>query len=109
MKRNEKSVPGPSPQDGGTRGEVKVVGRTDDLRISAIRALIPPQLLLEELPIDAAALATVSAARGAIHSRATNHARASAPTLKRVSPGTRIHTSMSMIGRCMNSAERAYQ
>ena len=32
----------------------KVVGRTDDLRISAIRALIPPQLLLEELPIDAA-------------------------------------------------------
>jgi len=44
-----------------------VVGRTDDLRISAVRALIPPQLLLEELPVDAAALATVSAGRAAIH------------------------------------------
>ena len=41
--------------------------RTDDLRIGAIRALIPPQLLLEELPIDAPALATVSNARAAIH------------------------------------------
>jgi 3-deoxy-7-phosphoheptulonate synthase len=44
-----------------------VVGRTDDLRISGVRALIPPQLLLEELPIDAAALATVSNARQAVH------------------------------------------
>src|SRR5262245_53323203 len=44
-----------------------IVGRTDDLRISAIRALIAPQLLLEELPIDAAALATVSNGRAAIH------------------------------------------
>ena len=46
---------------------VKVVGRTDDLRISAIRALIAPQLLLEELPMDAAALATVTNARQAVH------------------------------------------
>jgi 3-deoxy-7-phosphoheptulonate synthase len=49
------------------KNSVKVVGRTDDLRISAVRALIPPQLLLEELPIDAAALATVGSARQAIH------------------------------------------
>ena len=41
--------------------------RTDDLRISAVRALIAPQLLLEELPIDSASLATVSNARQAIH------------------------------------------
>jgi 3-deoxy-7-phosphoheptulonate synthase len=46
---------------------VSVVGRTDDLRISAVRALIPPQLLLEELPMDAAALATVTSARQAVH------------------------------------------
>ncbi|HUP28688.1 MAG TPA: 3-deoxy-7-phosphoheptulonate synthase [Usitatibacter sp.] len=46
---------------------VSVVGRTDDLRISAIRALIAPQLLLEEVPIDAQSLATVTAARQAIH------------------------------------------
>ncbi|HUP97622.1 MAG TPA: 3-deoxy-7-phosphoheptulonate synthase [Usitatibacter sp.] len=46
---------------------VSVVGRTDDLRISAIRALIAPQLLLEELPIDSAALATVTNARQAVH------------------------------------------
>jgi 3-deoxy-7-phosphoheptulonate synthase len=44
-----------------------VVGRTDDLRISAVRALIPPQLLLEELPIDAHSLATVTNARQAVH------------------------------------------
>jgi 3-deoxy-7-phosphoheptulonate synthase len=46
---------------------VSVVGRTDDLRISGVRALIPPQLLLEELPMDAAALATVTNARQAVH------------------------------------------
>ncbi|HYC37595.1 MAG TPA: 3-deoxy-7-phosphoheptulonate synthase [Usitatibacter sp.] len=39
----------------------------DDLRISAVRALIPPQLLLEELPVDAQSLATVSRARQAVH------------------------------------------
>ncbi|HXN15983.1 MAG TPA: 3-deoxy-7-phosphoheptulonate synthase, partial [Usitatibacter sp.] len=44
-----------------------MVGRTDDLRIAAIRALIPPQLLLEELPVDAATLATVTNARHAVH------------------------------------------
>ncbi len=43
------------------------VPRTDDLRISGVRALIPPQLLLEELPMDAAALATVTTARQAVH------------------------------------------
>jgi 3-deoxy-7-phosphoheptulonate synthase len=44
-----------------------VVGRTDDLRIAAVRALIAPQLLLEELPVDAPTLATVTNARQAIH------------------------------------------
>ena len=39
----------------------------DDLRISAVRALIAPQLLLEELPVDAQALATVTGARQAVH------------------------------------------
>src|SRR5438128_5506357 len=64
----------PAPMKTGDRPQAnepgsvpKVVGRTDDLRISAVRALIPPQLLLEELPIDAAALATVTTARHAIH------------------------------------------
>jgi 3-deoxy-7-phosphoheptulonate synthase len=42
-------------------------GKTDDLRISAIRALIAPQLLLEEMPVDAASLATVGHARQAVH------------------------------------------
>jgi 3-deoxy-7-phosphoheptulonate synthase len=46
---------------------VTVIGRTDDLRISAIRALIAPQLLAEQLPVDAAALATVGSARQGIH------------------------------------------
>jgi len=46
---------------------VKVVGRTDDLRIAGVRALIAPQLLLEELPVDAPSLATVTNARLAIH------------------------------------------
>ncbi|MBC8023083.1 MAG: 3-deoxy-7-phosphoheptulonate synthase [Burkholderiales bacterium] len=46
---------------------ISVVGRTDDLRIAGIRALIAPQLLLEELPMDSAALATVTNARQAIH------------------------------------------
>ncbi len=46
---------------------VSVVGRTDDLRIAGVRALIAPQLLLEELPVDAASLATVTSARHAVH------------------------------------------
>jgi 3-deoxy-7-phosphoheptulonate synthase len=41
--------------------------RTDDLRISAIRALIAPQLLVEEMPADAASLETVGQARQGIH------------------------------------------
>ncbi len=49
------------------KNSVAVVGRTDDLRISAVRALIAPQLLLEELPIDAKSLATVTSARQAVH------------------------------------------
>src|SRR3954471_2911095 len=54
---------GPQTKQGREPGSVPV----DDLRISAIRALIAPQLLLEELPIDAAALATVRTARQAVH------------------------------------------
>ena len=50
-----------------TPERVKAPARTDDLRISAVRALIPPQLLLEELPVDQAALATVTNARLAVH------------------------------------------
>ena len=50
-----------------TPDRVKAPARTDDLRISAVRALIPPQLLLEELPVDQAALATVTNARLAVH------------------------------------------
>ncbi len=46
---------------------------------------------------------------GLIHSRRVNQARATAPTLNTVSPGTRIHTSIWMIGCCIRSAERAYQ
>ena len=49
------------------RREPGSVPKTDDLRISGIRALIAPQLLLEELPIDSAALATVTNARHAVH------------------------------------------
>jgi 3-deoxy-7-phosphoheptulonate synthase len=49
------------------RADETGAGKTDDLRISAIRALIAPQLLLEEMPADAAALATVRNARQAIH------------------------------------------
>jgi len=46
---------------------VTVIGRTDDLRIRGVRALIAPQLLSEQLPVDAEALATVGNARRAIH------------------------------------------
>jgi|KBSSwiStaDraftv2_1062776.scaffolds.fasta_scaffold105470_2 3-deoxy-7-phosphoheptulonate synthase len=52
---------------GGSAPSVKLVGRTDDLRISAVRALIAPQLLLEELPMDAPSLATVTNARQGVH------------------------------------------
>jgi 3-deoxy-7-phosphoheptulonate synthase len=43
------------------------VPRTDDLRIAGVRALIPPQLLLEEMPVDAESQATVTGARQALH------------------------------------------
>jgi 3-deoxy-7-phosphoheptulonate synthase len=46
---------------------VTVIGRTDDLRIRGVRALIAPQLLSEQLPVDAEALATVGSARRSIH------------------------------------------
>jgi len=69
-----KSGPGPVPpvkdkqgRGAGSPAPVKVLGRTDDLRISSIRALIAPQLLIEQLPMDAAALATVGSTRQAIH------------------------------------------
>jgi 3-deoxy-7-phosphoheptulonate synthase len=51
----------------GKNSPIAVVGRTDDLRIGAIRALLAPQLLTEEMPVDAASLATVANARQAIH------------------------------------------
>jgi 3-deoxy-7-phosphoheptulonate synthase len=56
-----------TPATAAGRKPVAHIGRTDDLRISAVRALIPPQLLLEELPIDSGALATVTGARQAVH------------------------------------------
>jgi 3-deoxy-7-phosphoheptulonate synthase len=40
--------------------------RTRDLRIASIRPLLPPAILLEELPLSAAAGATVLRARGAV-------------------------------------------
>ena len=46
---------------------------------------------------------------GFSHLRATNRASSRAPAENTKSPGMRIHTSMSMIGRFMNSAERANQ
>ncbi|MBK6982091.1 MAG: 3-deoxy-7-phosphoheptulonate synthase [Betaproteobacteria bacterium] len=52
---------------GGGKVAVSVIGRTDDLRITAVRALIAPQLLVEQIPVDAAALAVVGSARQAIH------------------------------------------
>jgi 3-deoxy-7-phosphoheptulonate synthase len=53
--------------DGPESRIARQVAATDDLRISAVRALIAPQLLHEELPLDAAALKTVSTARQAVH------------------------------------------
>ncbi len=58
---------GDRPQTEQGREPGSLPKRTDDLRISAVRALIPPQLLLEELPIDAHSLATVTNARQAVH------------------------------------------
>jgi 3-deoxy-7-phosphoheptulonate synthase len=58
---------GDGPQAEQRREPGSAPSRIDDLRISGIRALIPPQLLTEEMPIDAASLAVVSGARQAIH------------------------------------------
>jgi len=46
---------------------MKLTEKTDDLRIGAVRALLAPQLLIEQMPVDAAALATVGSTRQAIH------------------------------------------
>ena len=46
---------------------------------------------------------------GHSHSEATKPAISMAPMANTVSPGTRIHTSMWISGRSMNSAERANQ
>ncbi len=62
----EKTINPDKAKDPGKKA-MAVVGRTDDLRIAAVRALIAPQLLLEELPVDAPTLATVTNARQAIH------------------------------------------
>ncbi len=59
-----KTGDGPQRRESGT---APAAGKTDDLRIAAVRALIAPQLLLEELPMDAKALATVTHARQSIH------------------------------------------
>ena len=67
MKIRAGSLPPETKEEAGTRSPITVVGRTDDLRISAVRALIAPQLLLEEMPVDAGALATVTNARQAVH------------------------------------------
>ncbi|HET7730293.1 MAG TPA: 3-deoxy-7-phosphoheptulonate synthase [Usitatibacter sp.] len=61
--KNPKIGDGPRTEPRRDPGSVPV----DDLRIAAVRALIPPQLLLEELPIDAASLATVTQGRHAVH------------------------------------------
>jgi 3-deoxy-7-phosphoheptulonate synthase len=66
---------GPDPTSAGEGQEsakrdltpFSVIGKTDDLRIRGVRALIAPQLLVEQLPMDAAALATVGSARQSIH------------------------------------------
>ena len=67
MKTRAGGLPPETKEEAGARSPITVVGRTDDLRISAIRALIAPQLLLEEMPVDAGALATVTNARQAVH------------------------------------------
>ena len=43
-----------------------MIRRTDDLRIRDIRPLIPPAILIEELPITARAASTVAATRAAV-------------------------------------------
>src|ERR687883_164056 len=56
------SVPGLQ----ATEGKVSMIRRTDDLRIRDVRPLIPPAILLEEIPISERASNVVSDARTAI-------------------------------------------
>jgi 3-deoxy-7-phosphoheptulonate synthase len=66
--KNLRAIPAAgTPQAAGEQDPAAVPGRTDDLRICAVRALIAPQLLLEELPMDPASLATVTRARQSVH------------------------------------------
>src|SRR5438477_792135 len=46
--------------------ESRMFKRTDDLRITQVRPLIPPAILLEEIPISERASNVVSDTRGAI-------------------------------------------
>ncbi|MDR7334081.1 3-deoxy-7-phosphoheptulonate synthase [Roseateles asaccharophilus] len=50
-------------REAGSRDETRDTTRTDDTRIGAVRALISPALLLEELPIPDATLSLVEEAR----------------------------------------------
>jgi 3-deoxy-7-phosphoheptulonate synthase len=50
-------------REAGSRDETRDTTRTDDTRIGAVRALISPALLLEELPVPDAALELVEQAR----------------------------------------------
>ncbi len=40
---------------------------TDDLRITAVRALPPPREIIASAPVDAAALTTIATGRQAVH------------------------------------------
>jgi 3-deoxy-7-phosphoheptulonate synthase len=53
-------------REAGSRDETRDTTRTDDTRIGAVRALISPALLLEELPIPDATLELVEQARNEI-------------------------------------------
>jgi 3-deoxy-7-phosphoheptulonate synthase len=67
VKTGDRTKVGARTGDGPQPSEPGSVPRTDDLRIAGVRALIAPQLLLEELPIDAQSHATVTGARQALH------------------------------------------
>ena len=98
---------------GRARKEQESVRRGRQQRRRGRRAVCDPDRACghrHEMTVRHAGRATGVAARiGRTQCRATNHASSSAPTLKIVSPGTRIHTGAWTIGWPMNSAERAYQ
>ncbi len=56
-------TPPGSPQAGGATAQDGAKPRTHDLRIESIRPLIPPAILLEQLPLPAAGAVAVSRAR----------------------------------------------